>query len=68
MLFIWGCLSKSNLIVTFHYSALEDVMPDDAIQLYTDVFSILEEDGKEHMAYLYRAETSVYIKLKSKFC
>ncbi|KAJ9691359.1 hypothetical protein PVL29_013516 [Vitis rotundifolia] len=45
--------------------ALEDAAPDDAIQLYTDACTILEEDGKEHMAFdLYRAATSVYIKLE----
>lgn len=45
--------------------ALEDATPDDAIQLYTDACEILEEDGKEQMAFdLYRAATSVYIKLE----
>ncbi|GKV11238.1 hypothetical protein SLEP1_g22508 [Rubroshorea leprosula] len=45
--------------------ALEDAVPDDAIQLYTDACEILEEDGKEQMAFdLYRAVTSVYIKLE----
>ncbi|KAM1484611.1 hypothetical protein EV2_037348 [Malus domestica] len=43
--------------------ALEDSMPDEAIQLYTDACAILEEDGKEQMAFdLYRDATSVYIK------
>lgn len=46
-------------------SALEEADPDGAIQLYTDACSILEEDGKEQMAFdLYRAATSVYIKLE----
>jgi tetratricopeptide (TPR) repeat protein len=45
--------------------ALEDPLPDDAIQLYTDACVILEDDGKEQMAFdLYRAATSVYIKLE----
>ncbi|XP_062161456.1 gamma-soluble NSF attachment protein [Alnus glutinosa] len=45
--------------------ALEDAVPDEAIQLYTDACSILEEDGKEQMAFdLYRDATSVYIKLE----
>lgn len=45
--------------------ALEDAAPDEAIQLYTDACTILEEDGKEQMAFdLYRAATSVYIKLE----
>lgn len=40
-------------------------MPDEAIQLYTDACSILEEDDKEQMAFdLYRAATCVYIKLE----
>ncbi|KAG6392133.1 hypothetical protein SASPL_146343 [Salvia splendens] len=45
--------------------ALEDAMPDGAIQLYTDACTVLEEDGKEQMAFdLYRAATNVYIKLE----
>ncbi|XP_031262391.1 gamma-soluble NSF attachment protein [Pistacia vera] len=45
--------------------ALEDADPDDAIQLYTDACDILEEDGKEQMAFdLYRAAANVYIKLE----
>lgn len=45
--------------------ALEDSTPKDAIQLYTDACEILEVDGKEQMAFdLYRAATSVYIKLE----
>ncbi|KAK6263624.1 hypothetical protein SCA6_019058 [Theobroma cacao] len=45
--------------------ALEDALPDDAIQLYTDACVILEDDGKEQMAFdLYRAATSVYVKLE----
>ncbi|WRX25816.1 hypothetical protein QQP08_018303 [Theobroma cacao] len=42
--------------------ALEDALPDDAIQLYTDACVILEDDGKEQMAFdLYRAATSAYL-------
>ncbi|KAF3953777.1 hypothetical protein CMV_020806 [Castanea mollissima] len=45
--------------------ALEDAVPDEAIQLYTEACSILEEDDKEQMAFdLYRAATCVYIKLE----
>lgn len=45
--------------------ALEDALPDEAIRLYTDACTVLEEDGKEQMAFdLYRAATSVYIKLE----
>lgn len=45
--------------------ALEDSAPEQAIQLYTDACDFLEEDGKEQMAFdLYRAATSVYIKLE----
>ncbi|XP_028053999.1 gamma-soluble NSF attachment protein-like isoform X1 [Camellia sinensis] len=44
---------------------LEDNAPDEAIRLYTDACDILEEDGKEQMAFdLYRAATSVYVKLE----
>ncbi|XP_061347102.1 gamma-soluble NSF attachment protein [Gastrolobium bilobum] len=45
--------------------ALEDTMSEEAIQLYTDACTILEEDGREQMAFdLYRAATSVYVKLE----
>jgi len=45
--------------------ALEDVEPEEAVRLYTDSCTILEEDGKEQMAFdLYRATTSIYIKLE----
>ncbi|XVF23069.1 hypothetical protein REPUB_Repub13aG0006200 [Reevesia pubescens] len=45
--------------------AVEDALPDDAIQLYTDACVILEDDGKEQMAFdLYRAATSIYVKLE----
>ncbi|OMO82634.1 NSF attachment protein [Corchorus olitorius] len=45
--------------------AVEDTKPDDAIQLYTDACVILEDDGKEQMAFdLYRAAASVYVKLE----
>ncbi|KAL0352729.1 UNVERIFIED_CONTAM: Gamma-soluble NSF attachment protein [Sesamum angustifolium] len=43
----------------------EDALPDEAIQLYTDACAVLEDDGKEQMAFdLYRAATSVYVKLE----
>eukprot|EP00268_Persea_americana_P013575 TRINITY_DN159_c2_g1_i1.p1 TRINITY_DN159_c2_g1~~TRINITY_DN159_c2_g1_i1.p1 ORF type:complete len:296 (+),score=86.51 TRINITY_DN159_c2_g1_i1:1181-2068(+) len=46
-------------------NALEDANPDEAIRMYADACAILEEDGKEQMAFdLYRAATSVYIKLQ----
>ncbi|KAG6794070.1 hypothetical protein POTOM_003303 [Populus tomentosa] len=45
--------------------ALEDAMPEAAVQMYNDASAILEEDGKEQMAFdLYRAATSVYVKLE----
>lgn len=48
-----------------HYRALEDVEPEEAVRLYTEACTILEEDGKEQMAFeLYRAITSIYIKLE----
>ncbi|XP_042516228.1 gamma-soluble NSF attachment protein [Macadamia integrifolia] len=44
---------------------LEEASSDEAIQMYTEACSILEEDDKEQMAFdLYRAATSVYIKLE----
>ncbi|XP_052108857.1 gamma-soluble NSF attachment protein isoform X2 [Arachis duranensis] len=40
-------------------------MPEEAIQLYTDAITILEEDGGGQMAFdLYRSATAVYIKLE----
>ncbi|QHO53001.1 Gamma-soluble NSF attachment protein [Arachis hypogaea] len=48
--------------------ALEETMPEEAIQLYTDVITILEEDGGGQMAFdLYRSATAVYINLRSKY-
>ncbi|KAL4309739.1 hypothetical protein GQ457_01G046200 [Hibiscus cannabinus] len=45
--------------------ALEDALPDDAVQLYTDACVIIEDDGKEQMAFdLYRAAASIYVKLE----
>ncbi|KAF2304593.1 hypothetical protein GH714_034553 [Hevea brasiliensis] len=45
--------------------ALEDAVPDVAVQLYIDASDILEEDGKEQMTFdLYRAAADVYIKLE----
>lgn len=45
--------------------ALEDAVPDVAVQLYTDACNILEEDDRDQMAFdLYRAGASVYIKLE----
>ncbi|XP_010941574.1 gamma-soluble NSF attachment protein [Elaeis guineensis] len=45
--------------------ALEDVAPDEAVRLYTDACVVLEEDGKEQMAFdLYRAITSIHVKLE----
>ncbi|POO03276.1 NSF attachment protein [Trema orientale] len=46
--------------------ALEEAAPDEAIQLYADACSILEEDGREQMAFdLYRAGASVYIRVEN---
>ncbi|KAJ6805205.1 gamma-soluble NSF attachment protein [Iris pallida] len=45
--------------------ALEDADPEEAVRLYTEACLILEEDGKDQMAFdLYRAGTSIYIKLE----
>ncbi|PHT89865.1 Gamma-soluble NSF attachment protein [Capsicum annuum] len=45
--------------------ALEDGAPDVAVQLYTEACAILEEDGKEQMAFdLYRDAARVYLKLE----
>ncbi|KAF8408711.1 hypothetical protein HHK36_004775 [Tetracentron sinense] len=45
--------------------ALEDAAPDEAVKMYTDACALLEEDGKEQMAFdIYRDATSVYIKLE----
>nr|XP_016479108.1 PREDICTED: gamma-soluble NSF attachment protein-like [Nicotiana tabacum] len=45
--------------------ALEDGAPDEAVQLYIEACDMLEEDGKEQMAFdLYRDATRVYLKLE----
>ncbi|CAL0325069.1 unnamed protein product [Lupinus luteus] len=45
--------------------ALEAAMPEEAIQLYANACTILEDDGGEQMVIdLYRAATCVYIKLE----
>lgn len=70
---LWRIILQRFLILIFFFfnfffsynSALEEADPDAAIQLYADACSILEEDGKEQMAFdLYRAATSVYIKVE----
>lgn len=44
---------------------LEDAAPDEAVRMYADACTFLEEDGKEQMAFdLYRAATNVYLKLE----
>ncbi|KAK6916908.1 hypothetical protein RJ641_017659 [Dillenia turbinata] len=46
--------------------ALEETVPDEAVQLYTEACSLLEEDGKEQMAFdLYHAAATIYIKLEN---
>lgn len=53
------------MLISVIFSALEDHAPDISISLYTEACSILEEDGKDQMAFdLYRAATNVYIKLE----
>ncbi|CAM0902846.1 unnamed protein product [Alopecurus aequalis] len=46
-------------------SALEDKAPEEAIKLYDDACALLEDDGKEQMAFdLYRAAANLYVKLE----
>lgn len=46
-------------------SALEAAVPDKAIEMYNEAIAILEDEGKEQMTFdLYRAATSVYLKLE----
>ncbi|KAJ6849353.1 gamma-soluble NSF attachment protein [Iris pallida] len=45
--------------------ALEDADPEEAIRLYADACEILEDDGKDQMAFdLFRAGARIYIKLE----
>lgn len=45
--------------------AVEEATPEEAVKLYIDACEILEEDGKEQMAFdLYRAAASIYVKLE----
>lgn len=44
---------------------MEDAAPDEAVQLYTEACTALEEDGKDQMAFdLYRDASRVYLKLE----
>jgi tetratricopeptide (TPR) repeat protein len=46
-------------------SALEEKSPEEAIKMYDEACTILEEDGKEQMAFdLYRAAAALYIKME----
>ncbi|PWZ17490.1 Gamma-soluble NSF attachment protein [Zea mays] len=48
-------------------SALEEKSPEEAIKMYDEACSVLEEDGKEQMAFdLYRAAAALYIKMEKK--
>ncbi|KAK9676745.1 hypothetical protein RND81_11G097500 [Saponaria officinalis] len=45
--------------------AVAESLPEEAVRLYTDACEILEEDGKEQMAFdLYREAAGIYIKLE----
>eukprot|EP01018_Ginkgo_biloba_P029510 Gb_22676 [translate_table: standard] len=45
--------------------ALEDAVPDEAVRMYVDSCGILEDEGKEQMAFdTYRALTNLYLKLE----
>jgi gamma-soluble NSF attachment protein len=47
------------------FSALEEKSPEEAIKMYDEACSVLEEDGKEQMAFdLYRATIALYIKME----
>jgi hypothetical protein len=55
-------LSKDNI---HKISALEEKTPEEAIKLYDEACSLLEEDGKEQMAFdLYRSAAALYVKLE----
>lgn len=44
-------------------AALEDGAPDDAIKMYLDSCSIMEDEGKDQLAFdTYRAATALYLK------
>ncbi|KAL5651283.1 hypothetical protein ACJX0J_036741, partial [Zea mays] len=48
-------------------SALEEKSPEEAIKMYDEACSVLEEDGKEQMAFdLYHAAAALYIKMVKK--
>lgn len=45
--------------------ALEDAVPDESVRMYIDSCGILEDEGKEQMAFdTYRAVTNLYLKLE----
>ncbi|GLJ40160.1 hypothetical protein SUGI_0823620 [Cryptomeria japonica] len=45
--------------------ALEDAVPDEAVRMYIDACGILEDEGKEQMAFdIYRDAANLYLKLE----
>uniref|UniRef100_A0A804RDS3 Gamma-soluble NSF attachment protein n=1 Tax=Zea mays TaxID=4577 RepID=A0A804RDS3_MAIZE len=47
-------------------SVLEEKSPEEAIKMYDEACSVIEEDGKEQMAFdLYRAAAALYIKMEN---
>lgn len=48
--------------------AVEDEKPEVAVKMYLDACTMLEEDGREQMAFdTYRAAVNLYIKLHRYF-
>lgn len=65
LLFLFPLSNGFDVCGVSFNSALDDALPEEAIQLYTDACAILEEDGREQMAFdLYRAATTAYVKLE----
>lgn len=53
------------MICMTSFRAVEDERPEVAVKMYIDACAMLEEDGREQMAFdAYRAAVNVYIKLE----
>lgn len=58
-------ISLSNKVFLCTDRAIEEVRPNDAASMYMDAIRLLEDDGRELMAFdMYRAACNAYLKLQ----
>lgn len=61
---VW-LISLSNKVLLCIDRAIEEVRPSDAASMYMDAIRLLEDDGRELMAFdVYRAACNAYLKLQ----